>query len=238
MRLSSNTDARPDDVFREAVKDIRAAHHESALEKLVWFHYNAIRLRPSLSGVRRSFALRAWKNLAERYPPAMKALRARRDAARNASCRSKGKDAVEEYADFAAINHYLEEDSKTVRLFKWLHKHRPDLAKDVYNRTEAMLYRAGEFTLCCAYINGKEQFDRIRRQFRINMRLARDREIGVPHQQYAREAFSEKATRLVALLVLNERTKEAKQVVVRAKRVWSDETFSQQLESALKSQIV
>ena len=235
MRFSPTTGTLPDEVFREAVKGVIAGRHQVALEKLVWFHKNAIRLRPSLSGVRRSYALRVWKNLSGRYPPAMKALRRSRDAARHAARTERGKATGQSYADFAAINHYLDEEPKTVRLFKWLHKHWPKIARDVYHRTEEVLARANEFKLCGAYIDSVEQFTRIRRGFRVNMRLARN-EFGVEHEEYAYQAFSEKTTRLVALLTLNGRTKEAKQIVARAKRVWSSAKFSHQLELAQKGQ--
>jgi hypothetical protein len=65
------------------------------------------------------------------------------------------------------------------------------------------------------------------------MRLAR-KEFGAEHEKYSYKSFSEKTTRLVALLTLNGRTKEAKQVVVRARRVWPNKKFSQQLELAQK----
>jgi hypothetical protein len=236
MRFSPATGTQPDDVFREAVKNAAARRHQAALEKLLWFHKNAIRLQPSLSGVRRSYALSAWKNLADKYPPAMTALRRSRDIARRAARRRKGRAAQQQYADFAAINHYLDEEPKTVRLFKWLHEHRPKLARDVYHRVEDVLARAREFKLCGAYIESEEQFVRIRRGFRVNMRLAR-KEFGAEHEDYSYRSFSERTTRLVALLTLNGRTKEARQVVVRARRVWPDQTFAKQLASAQKGRL-
>ena len=231
MRFSPTRGVRPDGVFRDAAKDAVAGRHQMALEKLVWFHENAIRMQASLSGVRRSYALRAWKELGDKYPPALKALRRSRNAARNGARTKTGKAAGHCYADFAAVNHYLSEEPQTVRLFKWLHKHRPKVARDVYQRTEEVLARAKEFKLCGAYIDSSEQFARLRMQFRLNMRLAR-KEFGAEHEEYAHKSFSEKTTRLIALLALNGRTKEANQVVARAKRVWSDERFSQQLEAA------
>jgi hypothetical protein len=190
MRFSPATGTQPDNVFCEAVKESVAGRYQLALEKYRWFHHNALRLRPSLYGVRLSYALRAWKSLADKYPPAMKALRKARDVARNAARTQKGRAAHEQYADFAAINRCLDEEPKTVRLFEWLHKHRPKLAKKVYHRTEAVLARANEFKLCGAYIDSAEQFAGIRRGFRVNMRLARRREIGIKHQEYAYKSFS------------------------------------------------
>ena len=180
--------------------------------------------------------MHAWKNLADRYPPAMKALRKSRDTAHQAARRQKGRAAQQQYADFAAINEYLDEEPKTVRFFKWLHKHRPKLARDVYHRAEDVLARANEFKLCGAYIDSGEQFARIRHVFRVNMRLARE-ESGREHEEYSYNSFSEKTTRLVALLTLNGRTKEARQVVVRARRVWPNQTFAKHLASAQKGRL-
>ena len=58
---------------------VRQRHYQEALKRHVWFHEHAIEHDPGMSGVRLSFALSAWRDLAEVYPPAKKALVDTRD---------------------------------------------------------------------------------------------------------------------------------------------------------------
>src|SRR5690349_21544262 len=73
-------DPDPQQILNEARDDARAKHYEEALEKYVWFHEHALEYRPSMSGVRLSFALSDWVKLGESYPPALVKLREIRDA--------------------------------------------------------------------------------------------------------------------------------------------------------------
>ncbi len=61
---------------RDAARDGRYAE---ALSEYIWFHNHALEEMPSLRGVRRSFALGYWLELAAAYPPARAALKGVRD---------------------------------------------------------------------------------------------------------------------------------------------------------------
>lgn len=77
----------PTEALTRARAAAAAGRHAEALRDLLWFHEHALDLEPSLYGLRLSFALGAWKDLADVYPPAMAELRAakRRGEARCAS---------------------------------------------------------------------------------------------------------------------------------------------------------
>jgi hypothetical protein len=53
--------------------------YEEALREYVWFHDHALEHRQSLYGVRLSFALSYWMDLAKEYPEARRKLREIRD---------------------------------------------------------------------------------------------------------------------------------------------------------------
>jgi hypothetical protein len=201
-----------------------------ALAKHLWFHKHAARLRQGLSGVRRSYALHAWRDLAEKYPPAMKALVKARNEAQRAVW--KRRDPWPSFADVRSINEYLEEPDRTVSLFRALHKRSPRRAARVYHGAEEALFRAGEFNLCNSYLEPLGRFATIRRTYRVNLRLAKDPTIGADHVQFAQSSFADKATRLVSLLALNGRVSEARQIARRALRVWPDDQFQKSLASA------
>ena len=224
----------PHQIFREAVADAAAGRHKLALQKHLWFHNNALTFKAGLSGVRRSYGLSAWRKLADIYPPAMRELRKARDSARRAA--RIRPDVWHPFADFLSINEYLGEEIKTVQFFKWLDKNAPERAEDVYHGAEEALVRAKEFELCGRYIKGEERFMKIRKLYRVNLRLARDPEVGADYADFARKSFSEKTVRLVALLVRNRREPEAKKIVTRAKRIWPDKSFATRLTLAMRGQ--
>src|ERR1044072_6141550 len=72
----------PAQILQDANADTRAGQFEDALAKHLWYHRNALKHSPAQGGVRLSFALSYWHNLATKYPPAMTALKAERDEAR------------------------------------------------------------------------------------------------------------------------------------------------------------
>lgn len=65
-------------ILEDAVADIKAERFEDALKKFIWFH-DASRGVPGLNGVRLSFALGFWLDLAARFPPALEAFIQLRD---------------------------------------------------------------------------------------------------------------------------------------------------------------
>lgn len=200
-----------------------------ALIKHLWFHKHAIRLGQGLSGVRRSYALSAWRDLAEKYPPALKALVKVRTEAERAVW--KRNDPWSAFADVSSINDYLNESSRTVALFRALHKRSPHRARRVYHRAEEQLFRAGEFKLCNHYLDPSDRFKTIRRTYRVNLRLAKDPTIGADLVRFAQRSFTDKTTRLVVLLDLNDRHAEAREIARKAVRVWPGGQFQKNLAS-------
>ena len=67
----------PEAILQEIREDVKNRRYEVALSKTLWFHENALALRPSLSGVRLSFALSYWLELGEVYPPALEEMKRR-----------------------------------------------------------------------------------------------------------------------------------------------------------------
>jgi hypothetical protein len=73
-------EADPNQILNQARADALAGRYEEALAKYLWFHHHALEIRPSLAGVRLSYALQEWRRLGEFYPPAWEALETVRDA--------------------------------------------------------------------------------------------------------------------------------------------------------------
>ena len=93
----------------------RAGSHAEALADFLWCYDEGMVAIVSFTGVRKSFLLSEVACLGRAYPPALQALRSRRDAAEQAIA-SDPFDA-KGLSEYASLNHYLKDDEKTLALF-------------------------------------------------------------------------------------------------------------------------
>ena len=138
-----------EDEATKALKDAqafaRAGEFEKALERHEWYHANALRIRQAQYGVRLSFALSYWKQLGDKYPPALASLTNLRDQGSQAAL--DGKAAPELFHDVVSINRTLKEEAKSVTLFKTLAEKQPDFAKKCFRYMDDTLVDVGELEL-------------------------------------------------------------------------------------------
>ncbi len=131
--------------LKDARAFARASEFEKALERHEWYHANALNVEPSQYGVRLSFALSYWKQLGDKYPPALASLTALRDQGTQAAL--DGKAAPELFHDVVSINRTMKEEAKSVPLFKTLVEKQPDFAKKCFRYMDDTLVDAGELEL-------------------------------------------------------------------------------------------
>ena len=224
-------DPDPQAILQEAQDDTRAERYEDALAKHVWFHENALKLRPSLYGVRLSFALSYWRELGKAYAPALIKLQSIRDeAGKNVR---EGHGAKEAFRDFAAINKTLGQEVMTKDLFVWLDSHKPEAAEDAFNTAEPALVRTKEYHVCDHYLKADESYQASLRSFQRNQQLATDPQFGGRLGDFGKKKFSNEVTILVALLVVNDRRAQAESIVAAAVKDWDNPQFKEQLDQAL-----
>jgi hypothetical protein len=142
------------------------------LLKHIWFHKNAMRIDQSLSGVRRSYALRAWSDLAQKYPPAHAAMVRIRNAAESSVW--KDKNPWQAAHDLSSLNEYLNNEPRTAALFISLNRKAPRRAERIYSLAEPLLIQMHEYKLCGRYLDPAYRFSTIRRGYRVNLRLSKD----------------------------------------------------------------
>ena len=227
--------ARPDAhaILREAQQDALAGRHQDALDKHVWFHRNALKHRPSLYGVRLSFALGFWTDLGRRYPPALAALKAERDAA--AARIRAGKGERGDFHDVASINSSLAEDAATAELFAWLDANDPALARTSYNIAERALVQAKRYALAGKYLEPKPSTDRMLDMYRRHMQMAKQPDFrGSDLEEFGRRSLASSAATLVALLVQNGRAEDADAVSAAVLKEWPDDGLRRELAQAKK----
>jgi hypothetical protein len=88
---------------------------ERALKEMIWCFETGMKGIPELAGVRASFLLGAIVRLGKRYPPALEALRERRDKIFSILETADGD--ASDWPDFVAINQHLGENSLTLAFY-------------------------------------------------------------------------------------------------------------------------
>jgi hypothetical protein len=109
-----------------AMNAARQGDHEGALREYVWFHEHALEHDAAYCGVRLSFALGAWAELAEAYPPARDALIQIRDS--KARQLLQGEGDRDTFDDVEAINSHLGDRRATYEVFRQLREMQPGVA--------------------------------------------------------------------------------------------------------------
>lgn len=224
-------DPDPQKVLNEAQTLARHGKYEEALEKHLWFHENALKHRPSMTGVRLSFALSYWVELGHRYPKAREALVAIRD--KNTEAIREGRGFVDLFHDVASINGYLEEEEKTVELFKTLDEKHHRLAERCYIVAEKDLAARRKYMLCASYIpDASERFDRIKEMRERQLSMAKDERLRM--KEYAEKSFVEVTCRLIEILVGAGRKEDAESVRERALAVRDDRKLRDAIEKVFR----
>lgn len=205
----------PSNILAEAGKDAREKKYDLALNKYLWFHENALKYERSQYGVRLSFALSDWLDLAKNYAPAMTALK----NTRNLACDNAKKNIsiYANYNDCVSINEKLNEEHISVDTFKWLDKHHSVWAKDIYNTAQKYLILSKEYSLCGKYLKPRAAYDKNVRNYHRNIDSFNsesfkrfDSKSLARYRKYAHEGFLKKSAIIIALLVHNDKEKEAK----------------------------
>jgi hypothetical protein len=225
-------DPDPRAILNEAREDKEAGRYDMALAKHVWFHRNVLKLDQSYYGVRLSFALSDWADLAEVHPPARAALTRTRDEALADFRAGRGEfSGYAAFHDFEAINEKLGDEALTVATFVALDKQDPARAKEVFNIAQPALIRARQYSVYGKYVKPEEDWLEAAQLYQRGRQM--EKEFGPEHARFVAESFTNKVTTLLALLVVNGRVAEAKKIADKARLEWDDSGFHAAIDSAL-----
>ena len=212
-----------------------------ATAQLQWFYNNADAIDSSLSAVRESFALSAWKKLGDVYPPALTQLIAVRDDRVARVHETSG--AANAFLDAANINRYLHDDASTVDLFVWLDQTDDRVARRVYATAQPALVRSHQYALCGKYLDADRALQSAQRSFdamkKVPERLPAFVSVfGVPTMsEMANKDFSNQAATIVALLAVNGDSARAQIISTRAKSTYDTPQFEDALQTALNGTV-
>lgn len=225
----------PSEILNSAAHDKRDGNYERALAKHLWFHQSALVFQDSLSAVRLSFALGYWSELASVYPPAQEAMEKTRDQAEAEFEESLG---FHFFCDLAALNDCLGEESRTVEAFKKAAAENHKAAETIYHVAERRLVAAKCYPSCAPFLEFEERLERARECHAFNKQReeSRPENQGRPIPKLARKFFTENVATLIALLVLNDRSDDAKIAYDTALETIDDEDFRSVLDAAMAGQ--
>lgn len=122
---------------------LREGRYAEALDGLLWFHANALGESDAWYGVRLSYALNDWRELAGLYPPAMAALCATRTA--TAAALLRGEADRHGFNDVESIDKKLGQNEQTYALYLLLEEQQPELAEACGRRALDAIISMGDF---------------------------------------------------------------------------------------------
>lgn len=133
-------------LYFETTNLIQQKKYEEALLRLRWFWDHILEYERAQYGVRLSFALGIWKQLADVYPPALQELRSLRD-------KSEQRAAASPYVfhDLLSLNETLGETPKSIAFFKELMTKSPEQAQKFYRFIDSKMIAAKEFKIAMQY---------------------------------------------------------------------------------------
>ncbi|MCG8653395.1 MAG: hypothetical protein MI861_26385 [Pirellulales bacterium] len=220
----------PSVILDEAERDAADGNYSVALAKHAWFHNHALEYSPALYGVRLSFALSSWIELAKDYPPALTKLKSIRD--QTAAKLVEDDNPGPLFHDFASINSALGEERKTVAFFKRLHKDKPDLASVVFLVAKPTLLKSKEYELCLEYIQPRQEFKRLAESYRRTTLGAKRQLFSRDLVKHAEKTFEYEAASLIALMTVSDDDQLAAVLADAAKDVLKGDRFHKTFESA------
>jgi hypothetical protein len=201
--------------LQRGLESAAAGRYEDALRDYIWFHEHALEHEPSLYGVRLSFALWYWIELANEYPEARTALKRIRD---EKTARLLSGDTNRDlFHDVESINERLENEEATYELFAALDKTNPDFAGTCADLAIPAIVKAEDFEMARRYTPSA---DTLRRYSEVLNRDIEGLERQPPSKAPRLEAYVQIYVRRVHLLLKilrgNSGNPEADALLVRA----------------------
>jgi hypothetical protein len=231
MRWTPPEAPDPSEILDSAVDDTRAGSHADALAKFLWFHHNALRYDEALYGVRLSFALGYWLELAGRYPPARAALVRTRDETEAAFA---AEPTFDRFHDLAALNRELGDGRQAADAFAAIARRDPAAAAGLYQVAEPFLVAAGRYEECGPFLDPSTRLRLARESYKVMSEFEGAMPPGEDQpRKLARAFYVQNVATLVGLLTLTRRTDEAARVRGEALGVMDDEEFRAVLDAAM-----
>ncbi|WOH36802.1 hypothetical protein RI844_15705 [Thalassotalea fonticola] len=144
-------------VLTDGVSDFYSEKYQSALDKFVYFFDNTSE-SSEWAGVRLSFGLSTWGELAKVYPDAKDKLVARK----NIALKEYNSDPTKEkFKTFASICRYLGLGNEVLDIFYQYHLSNKQYAQLTFDPTYEYLIEAERYSICAEYIDYSKKYEHV-----------------------------------------------------------------------------
>lgn len=222
-------------VLRDARQDASAGRLAEAAEKHLWFHEHVLERRPSMVGVRLSFAMHDWVALARRYPPAMAQLIAVRDAT-VARVEAGGMAGQQALTEVISINKYLRAPESTRDAFSRLLQRDPVIAERSVQDVLPALIELNDIALASKHLRVDDVLGRTE-GFYAQLKTVKPE---LPASQiedmkrWQQRYVDIQLARVAYVLCKDRRDAEAEQVVARGRALLDADASSHHMTEALR----
>lgn len=224
-----------------ANEDMRNDNYPMALAKRVWFHQHALEIDEHYYAVRLSFGLMGWARLGKTYPPAKTLLRYVTNYAKR-TLMNDPQNVFSLIHEYVSLNRVLERTDQSVSFFNWLVIHHPDVAIKNFHIFQDVLTKHEQYSLYNKYLSPKVDFNQIVSTYVWSIDASEkgvygDKEKNQEMSESATKTFIYNVSRLIAMLIINQRSEEAKNIVEKAKLELNSDEFKRSLSLALDGKL-
>jgi hypothetical protein len=210
-KLAAGEKPNVSEILQEAKRLTDAGSYEEALQRHIWYHNHALEIQPSQVGVRLSFALSYWMELAQRYPKAKEALNEILNRGTQAFSNGEGSFAL--FMEVNAINRQLGRQKETLALFESIQSQDLKLARQCYGVVEDLLVEKGDYALCESFIQDfQKRFETLRAQWQRTLSDRNQNANRASLREHAQRTFIKDTRKLVEILVGVSRNTEAEAI--------------------------
>lgn len=154
MAWTPPADPDPAQILKEARADARSGLLADAAAKHRWYHDNVLGLLPSHGGVRLSFALSDWYQLARRYEPALRDFVAARDAAAT-QVKAGGYRVETAFMDLVRMNERLRDWQSTRDAFVTVAARDEQQARSLVDEALPALVQLDDYALATRFLDAE-----------------------------------------------------------------------------------
>jgi len=225
-----------EEFFDGARKAAENRQYDDALPKyLCVFVYG---INSSFDGVRSSFLLSEWAEVANAYLPADVALQNARSFAKSV-VETNSPGAWNAFSDYEAINYVLAQNDRTAELFLWLDKENPQLAIETFDKAKPHLVEIKQIAIVNKYAGSAiEQYIKISDEYDDHIAMQMPVERQKLHLALGEYSYTSDVVELIQRLNSEGRAEEAEVVgrLALDKQVGSE--TQQIFEAALDGKVV
>lgn len=203
----------------------KTGQYQQALEKHMLFHEES-KSSSGMGGVRLSYALSAWIELGEKYPPALEALIQVRENDKEKLLSGKG--GFDNFHDLSAINQRLGEDEKTLELLLTLDEKHPEQLESYYIVAEDLLIKHKKYDICAKYIGdpiAKYESLRYRREMELSLSRKNPKLNNSKFLDHADQSYIDGVIALIEVLTAINKLEDAREVQKRALSYFPSESI-------------